>query len=135
MKKRRVFVLVLAICYWLCGCAEGNQEPRRIRELQFTVLTEEKLPEELKEMIEERKKNPFKVTFMKEGWLYVAEGFGTQMGGGYSICVNDFFESENALYIDTTLLGALEEPVQGSGHSFPYIVIKTEAVDKNVVFR
>jgi len=135
MKKKIVLAAALAAGLLLYGCAGEEKEPVRLKELDFTVISEERLPEELKEMIENRKESPFKITYMDEGWLYVAEGYGTQKGGGYSICVNEFFESENALYIDTTLMGEQEAPAQSIGSSFPYIVVKTEAIDKNVVFR
>jgi len=135
MRKRSVQLAALAVCFLLNGCSGGEKEPERLKELNFTVISEEKLPEELKEMIDGRKESPFKITYMKEGWLYVAEGYGAQKGGGYSICVNDFFESENALYVDTTLLGNREDTGQSNGSSYPYIVLKTEAIDKNVVFR
>ena len=57
--------------------------------------------------------------------------------GGYSITVNDLYLTENAVYVDTTLLGP--DPAESAGikkntPSYPYIVLKTEFVDKPVIF-
>ena len=69
--------------------------------------------------------------------MYVCIGYGEQISGGYSIAVNALYLTDNAIYADTTLLGP--DPADAAAGkqkapSFPYIVLKTEFVDKPVVF-
>ena len=50
--------------------------------------------------------------------------------------VNALYLTENAIYADTTLLGPdpSDTGVKKNSPSYPYIVIKTEFLDKPVVF-
>ena len=63
-------------------------------------------------------------------------GYGEQPSGGYSICVNEFYETKDAMVIDTTLISlgksqnVIYEPTR------PYIVIKTKNIgDKTIKFK
>lgn len=106
----------------------------KIKDLEFTVIAEDNIPEELFGKIEEKKKEAFKITFEDKGFLYVCVGYGTQQTGGYSIAVNDMFETANAVYVDTNLIGPKPEEKSNQVESYPYIVLKTEFIDKPVVF-
>ncbi len=134
---RRLCLLAVILLCALTGCAgEKKDTLEKIKDLEFTVLAEENIPKELKAVIEEKKGNTFKVTFQDNGFLYICVGYGEQVSGGYSITVNDLYLTENAIYVDTTLLGP--QPGEGTGKkdtpSYPYIVLKTEFLDKPVVF-
>ncbi|MDE6203545.1 MAG: protease complex subunit PrcB family protein [Lachnospiraceae bacterium] len=120
----------------LTGCAftGGGKEKdalEKIKDLEFTVLADENIPEELKTVIEEKKGNAFKVTYQDNGFLYICIGYGEQVSGGYSITVNDLYLTENAIYADTTLLGPdpADTTIKKDSPSYPYIVIRTKFVD------
>ena len=49
-----------------------------------------------------------------------------QPSGGYSISVNEFYETEESLFIDTTLIGPGKAENVTNTPTRPYIVIKTE---------
>lgn len=128
-------VLVSALCF-LGGCREQKDPLEKIRDLEFTVLAEENIPEELKLVIDDKKSGSFKVTYQDGGFLYICIGYGEQVSGGYSISVNELYLTRNAVYFDTTLSGPdpSDEAAKRNAPSYPYIVIKTEFVDKPVVF-
>lgn len=134
MKIRILTVLILICSILLSGCSIGTSKTTKLRDLEFTVVSEEKLPEELKQLIDERKSSPFKLTYHDNDYLYIAIGYGEQPTGGYSIAVNELYLTENAIYISTSLLGPGPEDKTGSAPSYPYIVVKTEYLDKEVVF-
>ena len=101
------------------------------------MLAEDNIPEELKALIDEKKQNAFKLTYQDNGFLYICVGYGEQISGGYSIAVNALYLTENAVYADTTLLGpdpADAAAAKTNTPSYPYVVIKTEFVDKPVAF-
>lgn len=137
LAKYGVCIVGFAAFLLLGGCGEKKDPLEKIKDLEFTVLADENIPEELKAVIEEKKSAPFKVTYQDNGFLYVCVGYGEQVSGGYSIAVNALYLTENAIYADTTLLGPdPSDPAAGKKNtpSCPYIVIKTEFVDKPVVF-
>ena len=66
--------------------------------------------------------------------LYICVGYGEQATGGYSITVKELYLTDNAIYVDTNLKGPSPEELQNPVKSYPYIVLKTENMDKTVVF-
>ncbi len=137
MKKIRaiLFCGVLIALSLFGGCGKKLQEePVKIRDLELTVVAEEKLPEELLANISEKKMNPFKFTFQDGGYLYICIGYGEQQSGGYSITVDELYLTENAIYVKTCLMGPGADVPDDGVKSYPYIVIKTEYLDYAVVF-
>lgn len=137
MKKIRaiLFCGLLIVLSLFGGCGKKLQEePVKIRDLELTVVAEEKLPEELLTNISEKKMNPFKFTFQDGGYLYICIGYGEQQSGGYSITVDELYLTENAIYVKTCLIGPGADVPDDGVKSYPYIVIKTEYLDYAVVF-
>lgn len=126
---------LIAGLFLLCGCSLGTGEHTKLRDMEFTVLSEEVLPEELKALIAERKKDAFQFTYSDESYLYLCVGYGEQATGGYSIAVNELYLTENAICVDTCLLGPAPDEQTSQAPSYPYIVIKTEYLDKTVEFQ
>lgn len=137
MKKivcfRSLLTLFLLLAFLMTGCGIGEKEEERI-DVEFTVVDEERLPEELKKIVEEKKAEAFKLTYADGGYLYLCVGYGKQETGGYSITVDNLYATENAVYVDTNLIGPKEAEKKGSNPSYPYIVVKVPFVDKTVVF-
>lgn len=135
-KSGMIGVIMLAAVFMavlMTGCSFGREEEEKTN-LEFTVVDEERLPEELKKIVNEKKEEAFKLTYGDGGYLYLCVGYGKQETGGYSISVNALYTTQNALYVDTDLIGPKDAKEKGSGASYPYIVIKTPFVDKTVVF-
>lgn len=133
---KRIFsvLLVCLLCASMLACGAKQNPMEKIKDLEFTVIAEDKLPEELLTMIEEKKTSPFKITFQDQGFLYICVGYGEQETAGYSIAVNALYETGNAVYIDTNLIGPGPEEKGKLTPTYPYVVVKTENVNKSVVF-
>ena len=134
-QKRMLSVcLICLMCMGVFACGKKQDTMEKIKDLESTVIPEDNIPDELLSMIEQKKENAFKITFEDRGFLYICVGYGVQQTGGYSIAVNDLYETSNAIYVDTNLIGPSPEEKSNPGASYPYIVIKTEFIDKPVVF-
>lgn len=125
--------LMMAATFVLMGCQMLSSEKVKLRDLDFTVQSQEMIPAEVMKMVEEKKEEPFKFTFTDHDHLYICIGYGKQERGGYSITVDALYLTEDAIYVETTLLGPENGKDDQKAASYPYIVIKTEALDKNVV--
>lgn len=132
MKKWKILWIVMILLLTLTGCQMLSVEKVKLRDLEFVILSEEVLSEELKTIINERKAEPFKLTYADADALYICIGYGEQKGGGYSITVDELYLTETAVYVETTLLGPDSESSRDV-ISYPYIVIRTEALDENVI--
>lgn len=134
-QKRAISIFVICLmCMSVYACGKKQDAMEKIKDLECTVIAEDNIPEELKEQIEEKKANAFRLTFEDKGFLYICVGYGTQETGGYSIAVNDLYETANAVYLDTNLIGPAPEEKSNQVASYPYIVVKMEFIDKPVVF-
>jgi len=78
-KAVRSVIGLLAVA-WIglaaAGCGIEDTNGSKIEDVEFTVLEEEAVPEELKQEIEERKEMDFKLTYEDNGKLYIARGYG-----------------------------------------------------------
>lgn len=132
MKGR--WLLIVGCAWLLCGCSVQKNDMEKLRDIEFTVIDEHKLPVELKEYIEEEKRKPFELTYGDEGYLYIAKGYGKKDTSGYSIEVEECFETSNVILMRTNLLGPPKTEKVLKEETFPYIVLKIEYSDKSVVF-
>ncbi len=139
MKKRMITILALsmatAFMILVAGCSAKKLSTEKLQDIDFTVVDDEDIPEELEEMIEEKENEPFKLTYADDGELYIAVGYGEQQTSGYSIEVKELYESKNAIYIHTNLIGPANDERVVERKTYPYIVVKLEFIDKNVVFQ
>jgi hypothetical protein len=120
--------------FLLSGCSFTSDERIKLRDLDFTLLSEEVIPKELKNIIDEKQGQEFKLTYSDDENLYICIGYGEQPGGGYSITVNELYLTDNAIYVNTSLLKPDTVSDEKSVQSYPYVVIKTEKLDQTVIF-
>ena len=132
-KRVLAVLLCMGIFCGLCGCSLMSTEEVKLRDLDFTILGEEMVPAELATMIEERKVDAFKMTYSDNQNLYICVGYGRQETGGYSITVDELYLTEEAIFVQTTLLGPDVSEKNNKTPSYPYIVIKTEYLDQPVI--
>lgn len=139
IKRKRwknVATAMLLLCVVLTGCGMSGERNIKLRDLDFTVLSEEKIPEELKTVIAEKGSEPFRLTYSDNQNLYISIGYGEQKTGGYSIAVDELYLTDDAVHVSTSLLGPdITGQKSGAGKpTTPYIVIKTELLDKTVIY-
>lgn len=117
------------------GCGIEKTDEGKVSDLAYEIAEEDALPQELKAKIEEKKASDFKLTYESDKFLYIVRGYGEQETGGYSIQVPECYLTKNAVVFKTNLIGPSKEEARNEAPSYPYIVIKTENLDKNVVFQ
>ncbi len=125
--------LFLVLTFLLAGCSAEKVSSKKLRDVDFTVVSELEMTEEVKKIVEEKKTAPFKVTFTDHEYTYIIIGYGKKNYEGYRVTVKELYESSNAVYVKTEFSGPKEYRTS-SNASYPYIVIKIEATDKNIVF-
>lgn len=133
LSQARRLALIALLAVLCAGCGEKKDGEAR-QKLEFTVVDEGRLPEELRKTLEEKKEESFKLTYADGGYMYLCVGYGRQESGGYSIAVKDLYATENEICLDTDLIGPKEAEDKSPEPSYPYLVIKTPFVDKTVVF-
>jgi len=138
-EKKRITIFVatcIMMMLFLAGCAGESTEDDKLRDIEFTVIGEDQQPDSLKEIIAEKSAQPFQISYTLGEELYIAVGYGEQPSGGYSISVNAFYETEESLVIDTTLIGPGKAENVTNTPTQPYVVIKTENIaDKAIEFK
>lgn len=133
--KKIVFILAAAVFgFLLSGCSIVDTSGEKKDQLEYTIVSEKELPEELLTMINEKKAAEFKMTYADKENLYIVRGYGQQPTGGYSIQVNEVTLSDNGIHVDTNLIGPATEEEKGKEPSYPFIVLKTAYMDKTVMY-
>lgn len=128
-----MILLVLAVGSLLTGCVI-RQGREKIADLEYTVVRPADLPETLASQIEAKKEAEFTLTYSDNEFLYIARGYGEQETGGYSIQVKACYLAENAICVSTVLTGPSPGEQVSTAPSYPYLVLKTELREEQVVF-
>lgn len=126
--------VLLAVTLLAAGCTMLSEEKIKLRDLEFTVLGEEKIPRQLLAIIEDKKTSPFQITYTDNVNLYICVGYGEQETGGYSIAVEELYLTDRDIIVSTSLLGPEPSDKSNKTPSYPYIVIKTEFLEQTVTF-
>ncbi len=137
--KRPVLTLfAVLVIGMLSGCSMLSEEKIKLRDLDFTILSEDLISEELKAIIDEKQAasptEPFQFTYSDKDNLYICIGYGQQATGGYSIAVNELYLTDSSICVNTSLLGPDASEKGNKIPSYPMIVIKTEKLEEPVVF-
>lgn len=137
IRKRKLacFFGILIVVFLLTACSVKKLNTGKLREIEFTVVDTEDLPEELQTEIEAKKKDPMMLAYSDNGWTYLVRGYGTQDKTGYSVSVKACYEEEQSLCVETELLGPKRDEEIKNKKTYPYVAIKIEYVNKPVVFR
>jgi len=134
MSKSGQILLIICLSLVIAGCGIRNMNAQEEKELEYTVVKEEDIPEEVLSVVQERKGEAFQATYQSGEFLYILRGYGLQNSGGYSIQVKKVVASEEAIHVGTELVGPSKKDEQQQNVSYPYIVIKVEYQDLAVVF-
>ena len=118
----------------LAGCSVEKTSRTKVRDLDYEIVAQEEIPEELKTQIKEKEAADFKLTYETPEYLYIVRGYGEQETGGYSIQVKELYLTSNAVFFSTELIGPRKGENTAKSPSYPYIVVKTEKLEENVVF-
>lgn len=134
-KKGIVVVLILCILTLATACEKKEETTaERGKDWDYTVVAVRDCPDDFLNALEEKKVNPFQMTYMDGEYLYIALGFGEQATGGFSIAVRGLYEMGDKLCFEAELLGPGKDEVVKERASYPYIIIKTEKTEKEVLF-
>ena len=141
MKKLLSIAMTMVMMLSLVGCNLGIKlndlhqgAGEKVKDLEYTILSEERIPKELLPLLEERKESPFELTYSDKEYLYICIGYGRQEYSGHSIVVNNLFLGENGILVDTSLIGPEAGAEKVNTVQFPVIVLKTELVEDVPLF-
>ena len=81
-----------------------------------------------------KKSEPFQMSYADQGSLYIARGYGKQPTSGYSVTVTRLYETENSICISTDLLGPEKGEETKEAATYPYVVVRLDYVEKDIIF-
>lgn len=134
MWTRIICIVLTAASIFVMGCGKTKTAPEVVQKLEYTVVEDEDVPQELKEMIEAKKEDTLRLTYATNDYLYIVAGYGTKETSGYSIMCKDLYLGENAIYIQTELIGPKKQENVSKVKTYPYIVVKLERREEPVIF-
>lgn len=109
-------------------------EEEKVQDLEYTIVNQEDQPEEVQLLIADNKTSKMKMSYTDQGLEYIIIGYGAQETSGYSVEVLEVYESENAVYVITNLLGPLSGEDIVELPTYPYIVICIQENQKPIVY-
>lgn len=135
MKKSALFTIILCCILLMTGCDTFGRKETKIKDLEFVVVNESAIPENLLTTLEEMKKESFHYVYSDQEYLYICVGYGEQKHSGYSIAVDGLYLTDKAIHAETTLIGPEKENLKRNTPSYPYIVLKTDFLEQTVIVK
>lgn len=137
IQKFRRSVLLCA-AFLLTGCGFGTISEQKTGDIAYEIVKKEEIPDKLKEEINEAKQSEMRISYADTGTegnrLYIVRGYGKQERTGYSIEVNECYETANTVVVRTSLLGPQKKENTHKKKTYPYIVIKIPYSEKQIVY-
>lgn len=133
---KTVFWMILCIIIGSVfnGCAGKDTEKGKDCPVDFTIINNKDLPQEIRDAISEKEQEEFQMSCQWEDQLYLMKGYGIQSTGGYSIQVEYVTENAKEIHIKTRLIGPETREEQSPVVSSPYLVVKVENREKTIIF-
>ena len=134
MKKWTAGILLIVMCCSLWGCSIEKVRAKDGVKPEYTVMKEEDFPDKVRELVEQNREKEFQMTYQDNGFLYLMKGYGKQETGGYSIQVQDLSLWDNAIHLQTVLIGPRDGEELKEEPSYPCLVIKMKYREEPVIF-
>ncbi len=135
MRKRYVIIFMLIIMNCLVSCGVEEKDDKKIGDVEFEIIAQENFPKEVKNIINDKKETEFKTSYTEGEDLYIIAGYGRQPTGGYSVGVEELYQTNNNIYLKLKFMGPAKTEKVTQEISYPYIVIKMKDIGKSVVFK
>ena len=132
---------------FLGGCQVMEKKTTGGELLEYSIMDEKKVPEEMTERIAGMEEKPFQIMYVQGDRMYVGQGYGKQEMEGYAIRVNGCMEEKDVICVQTTLLGPGSDETEKEGEEmenicmregvfsqYPYVVLEMEKREKPVIF-
>lgn len=136
-KKVCAFAVVMIMTFlmvFLSACKLEETDDKKIKDLDYTICDEGKLPEALRQLIQEKKKEPFKLTYETKDYLYIVIGYGAQDRADLCIQLEELYLTENAIFVDTELDCVEGKVLEDDKLTYPWIAVKCQLYDVQVIF-
>lgn len=136
-KKGYVFFIIMLVTFLvsvLSACKMEETNEKKLKDLDYTICDESKLPDELMELIMERRKEPFKLTYRTKDYLYIVVGYGAQDRVDLNIQLKQLYLTKNAIFIETELNAIEGKTLEEGKLAYPWIAIKCPQYDVQVIF-
>lgn len=135
IKRICIFAVVLVVLVGACAMMKVTKiDKERVGDVEYKLLLEEEIPAEIFEEIEMYKQKKVQCSYICSDKLYIVVAYGVQDTSGYTVEVNELYESSNAIFVKTTLMGPKSKKDAVNEQSYPYVVLKLSLSDKKVVF-
>ena len=137
-RKRYLIIFIAALVFLmseLTSCEFEESSDEKVKDLDYTVCDESRLPQELKDLINEKKKEPFKFTYRTKDYLYIVVGYGAQDRMDLNVVMKELYLTKNAIFVDTELTTKESNKLDDGLVSYPWIAVKCELYDVQVNFK
>ena len=84
-------VILVGIC--LCSCKIEKISSKKTKDVEYTIVPENEIPQEVKKVIDEKKGSEFKLAYTDPEYTYILIGYGKQDYQGYSIILKKHIRS------------------------------------------
>ncbi|CCY54589.1 uncharacterized protein BN781_01053 [Coprococcus sp. CAG:782] len=125
--------LFISCCFLLCGCNVYTMSDKG-NDVSYDICEEGLMPDELKNIVDDKREQEFKITYTNNDYTYIVIGAGRRDHDNIRIDVDKVYKDENAIYIKSVLRSIATATDSGT-MTCPVVVVRIERTMLPVVFR
>ena len=128
------FAAVIFLPLFLTGCVRDKTEMKKLKAIEYEIVEAADVKPKMMAVIEERNARPFRLTYRDGNDYYAAVGYGTKPTAGYHIRVEEVCETNQGIFVKTSIEGPEKSSHEPACDTYPYIVIKMVYTGAEIAF-
>ena len=99
-----ILCMTAVLCLAAWGCVRTLNLNGQKKNVEYVICKDSNLPDQLKTLLEEKKKNPGTFTYRNSRYIYLVVCYGKRAYSGYSVKIEECWRSEETLFLRTQLM-------------------------------
>lgn len=143
--NRVIIALIFVIIYFFIKeKIDFSFDDGERKEIDFYICDESEIPDNLAEIMNNKKKKAYELTYENGKYVFIAIGYGEKSKDNQVVVLKDIYETDKVIGVETTLYtdSFVDENEEYAGRTsrfdksfYPCIVIRCEKKDKPVYFK
>lgn len=127
-------VLIIDFCF-LTGCNIEKTSDKKIQDVKYEIIDDTELPYDVSNLYFESISENNRIYYSTKDTTYILICYGIMPYTGYTIDIDEFYETETNYIIDTTLIGPKTREQLVENESYPAIILKVaKKMEKPILF-
>ena len=129
-------LLLFFMLFIITGSSISKTSDEKIGDIKYEIIEDIDLPYDASLLFYEAMSENNRLTYSSNDTTYIMICYGIMPSSGYTINVDEFYETDSHLVLDTTLVGPKTREELSEENSYPALILKVSPrLEKSIIFK